>query len=140
MRLALAVAPAALALSASAHAATNCDPLDKAACLLPFPNDAFTRAEKSTTTGRRLALRTALMPRNAKGKPIDPAAYNSVDGFSPGSVLLTKVKGLDTMAALGRTNPVGLFKLSRYTEKNAPVLVVDEKTSKRWPVRVRRGA
>ena len=100
MRLALAVAPAALALSASAHAATRCDPLDKAACLLPFPNDAFTRAEKSTTTGRRLALRTALMPRNAKGKPIDPAAYNSVDGFSPGSVILTKVKGLDTTAAL----------------------------------------
>jgi hypothetical protein len=44
------------------------------------------------------------------------------------------VSGLDTPKALARTNPVGLFKLSRYTAKSAPVLVVDEKTGKRWPI------
>jgi hypothetical protein len=116
------------------YGATACDPLDKAACLLPFPNDAFTRADKSTATDRRLALRTALMPRNVKGKPIDPAPYNAFDGFSPGSVILTKVAGLDTPAALRRTAAVGLADISRYTKKNAPVLVVDEKTGKRWPI------
>jgi hypothetical protein len=132
--LAIALLLAALVAPAAAQAATSCDPLDKAACLLPFPNDAFTRADKSTKTGRRLALRSALMPRNVKGKPIDPTPYNAFDGFSPGAVILTKVKGLDTTAALKRTNPVGLFKLSRYTAKSAPVLVVDEKTGKRWPI------
>src|SRR5436305_743100 len=110
--LVAAVAPAA------AHAATRCDPLDKAACLLPFPNDAFTRAEKTSATGRRLALRAALMPRNKKGKPIDPAPYNAFDGFSPGSVILTKVAGL----SLGRTKPVGLADISRYTARDAPVV------------------
>src|SRR3954468_10268137 len=130
----LALAVAALTLPASASAATRCDPLDKGACLLPFPNDAFTRADKSTRTGKRLALRAALMPRNAKGKPIDPAPYNAFDGFSPGSVILAKVAGLDTPAALAKTNPVGLTDISRYTAAKAPVLVIDEKTGKRWPI------
>jgi hypothetical protein len=132
--LAIALGLAAVAAPGSAHAATKCDPLDKAACLLPFPNDAFTRADKSTPTHRRLALRNALMPKNAKGKPISATPYNAFDGFSPGSAILTKVNGLDTPKALARTNPVGLFKLSRYTAKNAPVLVVDEKTGARWPI------
>ncbi len=74
------------------------------------------------------------MPRNAKGKPIDPAPYAAFDGFSPGSVILAKVPGLDTTPAIGRTNPVGLFDISRYTEKNAPVLVIDRATGKRWPI------
>jgi hypothetical protein len=118
----------------SAGAATRCDPLDRAACLLPFPNDAFTRADKSTRTGKRLALRAALMPKNDKGKPIAPAPYNAFDGFSPGSVILTKVKGLDTPKALAKTNPVGLSRLSRYRAKNAPILVIDEKSGRRWPI------
>jgi hypothetical protein len=132
--LTLALALAAGALPAAAHATTKCDPLDKAACLLPFPNDAFTRADRSTATGRRLALRNALMPKNVKGKPIDAAPYNAFDGFSPGSVILAKVPGLDTPKALAKTNPVGLRQLSRYTAASAPVLVVDEKTGKRWPI------
>src|SRR3954470_22131525 len=125
---------AAAAVPASAQAATSCDPLDKAGCLLPFPNDAFTRADKSTPIHRRLAVRNALMPKNNKGKPIDAAPYNAFDGFSPGSTILTKVPGLDTPKALAKTNPVGLAKLSRYTAKSAPVLVVDENSGKRWPI------
>src|SRR3954470_16009178 len=121
---------AASVLPPVAQAATKCDPFDKAACLLPFPNDSFTRADKGTDTGRQLALRAGLMPRNDKGKPIDPAPYNAFDGFSPGSVILTKVPGL----SIGRTKPVGLSDISRYTAKNAPILVIDEKTGKRWPI------
>jgi hypothetical protein len=82
--LTFALALTAVALPASAQAATKCDPLDKAACLLPFPNDAFTRADKSRPTHRRLALRNALMPKSAKGKPIAAAPYGAFDGFSPG--------------------------------------------------------
>src|SRR4051794_35014000 len=131
-RIVLTVMLAALPALApvGAQAATKCDPLDKAACLLPFPNDAFTRADKKSDTGRRLALRDALMPRNDKKKPIKAAPYNAFDGFSPGSVILTKVPGI----SLGRTKPVGLSDISRYTAKNAPILVVDEKTGKRWPI------
>src|SRR5215212_3037086 len=102
----------ALALTATAapaaQAAKGCDPLDRSACLLPFPNDRFTAADKHTKTHRRLDLRNSQMPRNAKGKPIDASPFKAFDGFSPGSVILTKVRGLDTKQALKRTNAVGL--------------------------------
>ena len=64
------------------------------------------------------------MPRNAQGKPIDPAPFAAFDGFSPGSVILTKVKGLDTPAALRRTGAVGLADISRYSASGAPVIVM----------------
>src|SRR3954463_8052469 len=106
--LAVPLAPLLATAPADAHTASprgkGCDRLDDAACLLPFPNDAFTTPSASPS-GRRLALPRSMMPRNAKGTPIDPTPFKTFDGFSPGSVILTKVRGLDTPAALRRTNP-----------------------------------
>ena len=68
---ALLLAASALATAPAAHAATarpsgpGCDRLDDSACLLPFPNDAFTRSDRRSPTGRVLALRDRQMPRNA---------------------------------------------------------------------------
>ena len=42
------------------------------------------------------------MPRNVEGKPIDPTPFNRNDGFSPGSLIITRVPGLDTPAAFAR--------------------------------------
>jgi hypothetical protein len=128
------------ATSTAAHAATappsgaGCDRLDDAACLLPFPSDAFTKADKHTPTGRSVVLRTSEMPRTAKGKPIDATGWKNLDGFSPGSAILTKVPGIDTDAALKRTGAVSLSDLSTYTARRAPVIVIDTKTGKRWPI------
>ena len=63
--------------------------------LLPWPNDALTKRDKTTDTGRRLNLPKAGMPRNKDGVPIDPTDMNRADGFSPGSMILVKVPGLD---------------------------------------------
>ena len=101
--------------------------------MLPFPNDAFTTPSASPS-GRRLHFTRSMMPRNRQGKPIDPAPFKTFDGFSPGSVILAKVRGLDTPAALRRTNPVGLRDLSRYSAKNAPVILFDAITRKRVPI------
>jgi hypothetical protein len=138
--LAAATVAVAAALPAPAVAATTdpagagCDRLDDAACLLPFPNDAFTRADRTTATGRRLDLRAHQMPRNASGTPLDPAPLNAYDGFSPGSVVLTKVPGLDTPEALRRTGAVSLSDISRYARRDASVLVVDARTGRRHPI------
>ena len=140
LRLSALLAALVLAAPASAQAATanpsgpGCDRLDDAACLLPFPNDAFTTAAPKSVTGRAVALRTSQMPRTAKGKAIDAAAWKGLDGFSPGSVMLTKVPGLDTSAALKRTGAVSLSDLSTYTKKDAAVVVLDATTGKRWPI------
>src|SRR4051794_840032 len=71
-----------LALPAPAAAsAAGCDPLDSSACLYPWPNDYFTKADSSTATGKRLDLSLTQMPTNLAGVPIDPTAQNRNDGF-----------------------------------------------------------
>src|SRR4051794_18087723 len=84
-----------LVLAAASPAAASCDPIDPSACMLPFPDDFFTKADSSTPTGRRVNFDIASMPRNVAGKPIDPTDWNRADGFSPGSEIVTYVPGLD---------------------------------------------
>ncbi|MGH2725395.1 MAG: hypothetical protein ACRDKS_00295 [Actinomycetota bacterium] len=116
------------------EAAGICDPIDPRACLLPWPNDYFTVADPTTDTGRRLNLNLVAMPRNIAGVPIDPSDFNRNDGFSPGALIVTKVHGLDTPAALAKTNPVGLTDLGRYADPAAPVVVIDAATKQRHPI------
>ena len=92
--LAALTTPAALGATPSA-----CDPLDPAECLQPFPNDFFTVADRTTATGRRLAIPRAAMPTNKGGRPIDPTDIDRFDGFSPGNLIVTKVPGLDNPQA-----------------------------------------
>jgi hypothetical protein len=125
--LVAATAPSAAPAATAAPSGPGCDRLDDAACLLPFPNDAFRR-------GGKVVLRTSQMPRNAKGKAIDATGWKGLDGFSPGSVILTKVPGLQADGALKRSGAVSLSDLSTYTAKRAPVLVIDTTTGKRWPI------
>src|SRR5829696_449729 len=107
----LVLVPGAAQAATADPAGPGCDRLDDAACLLPFPNDRFTRPDARTDTGRRLAFRSWQTPRNAQGTPIDPEPLNAFDGFSPGSVILTK-----------------------YREREAPVLVLDARTGERHPI------
>ena len=105
-----------------------CDFIDPSVCLLPWPNDHYTKREASTPTGRRLALRRSSMPRNQAGTPIDPTDMNRADGFSPGSMLITKVPGLDTPAAARQSRLPGLSDVSRSLAKNSPVVVINART------------
>ena len=50
--VAAGVVTAAIATPAEA-APKRCDPLGGGECLLPFPNDYFTKRDRSTETGRR---------------------------------------------------------------------------------------
>jgi hypothetical protein len=102
--------------------------------LLPWPNDALTKRDKTTDTGRRLNLPTASMPRNKDGVPIDPTDMNRADGFSPGSMILVKVPGLDNATALRRSHLPSLRNLARSLDRNSPVVVFNARTGKRHPV------
>src|SRR4051794_29494985 len=70
-----------------------CDPMDATQCLLPFPSDWWTRPDPTTLTGRRVDFTAAAMPRNTEGKPIANSDYNQLDGFSPGTTMITHVAG-----------------------------------------------
>src|SRR3954471_988772 len=97
------------------------------AIMLPFPDDSYTKADPSTPTGRRVNFNVLDMPRNVAGKPIDPTDWNRADGFSPGSLIVAKVPGLD----LQKTGAVPITDLARAYDKDAPIVVLDADTGKR---------
>ena len=95
------MAPASGAAKAPA---ADCQPFAHTPCLLPFPNNLFTRPDHRTPTGLRVKLPAGAMPVNTAGKRIGVGEYDRADGFSPGSALIVHVAGLD----LGKTGAVGL--------------------------------
>jgi hypothetical protein len=117
----VALCAIALGLAAPAQgAAKGCDPLDKSACLLPWPNDYFRKHG-------HLALTNAQMPKSSDGKPIAARDYNWSDGFSPGQIIVTLVPGLD----LKRTGAAPVTDIGRSLKPNQAIVVIDAKTGKR---------
>jgi hypothetical protein len=134
----------------------GCDPLDPAVCLFPFPSDYFTVADPSTDTGRRVNFSPAAMPRSGaeateggEGKPIDPTEWNRQDGFSPGSMVLTYVPGIDLHTTWGTQdrphsevgiNEIGYFDhrdhiadIGLYERDDAPIVILNAETGERHP-------
>ncbi|CAB4363656.1 MAG: hypothetical protein F2681_05195 [Actinobacteria bacterium] len=98
-----------------------CDPLDERACLLPWPNDAFTRPDDTTPTGRRLDILDGAAPQNVDGVPIDLTDQNRADGFSPGSSILAFVPMLD----VERTGIAPSTNIAASLNDDAPIVILD---------------
>jgi len=117
--------------------AENCDFIANPGnelCMLPFPDDYYTVADPSSATGRRIAFEDAGMPANVLGQHIEAAPYNAADGFSPGSAILLKVPGIQTTADVAATGATPINHIGLYKRGNAPVVVIDAQTGKRWPI------
>ena len=99
--------------------------------MFPFPNDYFTKRDKSTPTGRRLNLSRTSLPSNITGTRIDATEFNRGDGFSPNQQIVLKVPGLETKAAFDRTGLVPLTDLGRTYARHQPVVLIDTRTRKR---------
>lgn len=127
--VALVALPATAAPPAARAPAPGCDPIVATQCLLPFPNDYYTVRDRSTPTGRRVHLTPEMMPRNASGVPIDPAEWNRNDGFSPGSMIVTAVPGID----LTKTGAAPITDIGMSMRRDAPVVLLDATTGKRHP-------
>jgi hypothetical protein len=139
----LAIAGAALALAATTTSAAELPTEPKcefiagpgsSQCMLPFPDDYYTKADPTSPTGRRIDFRELATPTNVAGQHIEVAPYNAGDGFSPGSVITLKVPGIETTADVNATRAVPINHLSRYKATNAPVVVIDTSTGQRWPI------
>src|SRR3954453_4176912 len=112
----------------------GCDALDPAQCMLPYPNDWFTKADASSATGRRLDLSVLAMPRNAAGKPIEPQEWNRSDGFSAGAQILTVVPGMTKNADLVPSGLPPVTNLAMNEQDDLGVVLLDEETGRQWPV------
>jgi hypothetical protein len=103
-------------------------------CLMPFPNDYYTRRDADSPTGKRLAFTAAGMPQNIQEVPIDPTPYGESDGFSQGQGIILKVPGVETPESVEANGFVTLQRLSRHAEPNQKAVVIDTKSGKRWPI------
>lgn len=117
--------------------AENCDFIAEpgnALCMLPFPDDYYTVPDSSSPTGRRVDFKTEGMPANALGSHIAADPYNASDGFSQGATILLKVPGIDTAADVSATGATPINHIGRYRRSNAPIVVIDAQSGKRWPI------
>jgi hypothetical protein len=98
----------------------------RGSCLVPYPSDLFTTADATRPTGLRRTFDRRAMPANKDGVAIDPAPWSTLDGFSPGPIVVTHFPvGVDLAASkvpqLG--NPVASVGLDAPTillEADAP--------------------
>src|SRR2546426_3297672 len=66
-----------------------CDFLIDESCLLPYPSSYFLAPDPTTPTGLRVHYGPDALPQNAAGKHVDPTGWNTLDGFSPGPMILS---------------------------------------------------
>jgi len=120
--------------------ATRCDITDPSECLYPFPNNLFTTADSTKVTKLRLNLSIDSTPKTTpnafapKPNPIGTTDINRFDGFSPGSMMITHVPGLDSDAALTASGLVRANNIARYADTNQAAVVIDATTGQRWPI------
>ena len=112
----------------------GCDPIDPALCMLPYPNDWFTKPDATSATGRLLDLTLAAMPRNAAGKPIETLEWNRSDGFSAGAQILTVVPGMTRNADLLPSRLPPVTDLAVNDRPDPGVVLLDVQTGRRVPV------
>ncbi|HLK45509.1 MAG TPA: hypothetical protein VKT18_05950, partial [Acidimicrobiales bacterium] len=137
------LAPLCLALSSPAPASASSAPMPNPAvakcdvlvttpaahdCLLPWPNNAFTKTA-ATPTGRLVNLAATATPANTKGVHINPAYQNQNDGFSPGSVVMLHVPNLSIAnSGIATSTNIGLSGCTiggKLTSTTTPVVLWD---------------
>ena len=118
----------------------DCEVLNDAECMLPFPSSRYLREDETTGTGLRIDFPSQAMPHLKVGSltgfiagsrsRLDPAPYNRNDGFSPTvQVLMHFPGGVDLVASdVARINPqTGNFDL-RSLDWDSPTVLVDAET------------
>lgn len=125
------------------ESATYCDHTVLANCLYPFPNNFFTRQDNGTPTGLRANFDVRGMPvaqpvdlpvspentryvpiKTTEASPMGPAQWNRNDGFSPGSMLLAHLPGID----LEQTGAAKITDVEPSLEPDAPIMVINAAT------------
>ena len=103
-------------------------------CMVPFPDDFYTRADSSSATGRRIDFKTSAMPANGAGVNMAGEPYNLNDGFSPGQGIVVRIPGIDTTTDLAANNHPTLADLGSYGDPDTSFVAIDAATGERHPI------
>jgi hypothetical protein len=109
-------------------ATVPCELLIAEQCLLPYPSSFFLKPDTTTPTGWRLNYTLGAMPANSRGTHINPAEWNTLDGFSPGTLILAVFPqgvGLDA------SHTASVVAVERSLDGDSPTVLLDADTGER---------
>jgi hypothetical protein len=112
-------------------AAAACDFLDEASCVLPYPSSYFLAADASTPTGLRVNYGPQALPANTSGKHIEPTDWNTLDGFSPGPMIMTVLADTGFPVDLLASNVAFHTNFARSLDADHPTVLLDAATGNR---------
>ncbi len=108
--------------------AAECNPLGGYRCSLPFPSSLYMVEDETTPTGFRLDIPEGALPVSDDGVAIDPAPFNTHDGFSPAAPIITAfATGVDG------SNLPSWTDLDASLSPDSPTLVIDMETGELVP-------
>ncbi len=106
-------------------AAVPCEFINTGHCLLPYPSSYFLATDASTPTRYKVNFARASMPANVRGIHINPTEWNTLDGFSPGTVILALFpSGVD----LSASNTALITDIGHSLDADSPTVLVDAET------------
>jgi len=124
----------------------NCEVLNGASCMLPYPSDVFLTEDLTRPAGfnpLRVDVDASALPA-VTGPALDPAPYNELDGFSPTVQILMHFPGAGVDLALSNASrllPPGSPVSPPYVDtrtydgtsllSNSPSLLIDAQTGER---------
>ena len=124
----------------------NCEVLNSANCMLPYPSDVFLTEDLTRPAGfnpLRVDVDASALPV-VTGPPLDPTPYNELDGFSPTAQILMHFPGTGVDLALSNASrllPPGSSVSPPYVDtrtqdgtsllSNSPSLLIDAQTGER---------
>jgi hypothetical protein len=111
----------------------RCDFLVEERCILPYPSSYFLVPDASTATGVRLDYPADALPQNTMGVYIDPADWNTLDGFSPGPMILALFPDTGFPVDLAASNAAFHTDFARSLDPDHPTVLLDAHTGERIP-------
>ncbi len=122
--------------TAELAAPENCEILNQAECMLPYPSSRFLEAAEETPTGVRLALPENGTPTQNNDNPVhlSPEPYHVLDGYSPTVQVLMHFQGAGVDVAA--SDAPRILEATRTTddrslEVDSPTVLLDTVTGER---------
>ena len=130
----LGAAPATTSSLCGLAVDTNpqCDFLIEERCILPYPSSRFLEPDASTPTGLRLAYGPQSLPKNLAGTYVDPTDWNTLDGYSPGPMILALFPDTGSPVAVGPGSNVAFHtNFARSLDADHPIVLMNANTGER---------
>ena len=110
----------------------DCDFLIEERCVLPYPSSFFLRPDATTPTGLRVNYGPQSLPKNTSNVYVDPTDWNTLDGFSPGPMILALFPDTGSPVDVGPGSDVAFHtNFARSLEADHPIVLINANTGER---------